>query len=137
MKKVIFLKSILPFVLISHLSFLISFSTVQAAGLVPCGGSGQSACTLCDLFGLFKNLIDFAMMLIFPLATVMIIYGGFLIMTTGDSPTRAQQGRGVIKAAVIGILIALLSWLVLDTIFKVLAPNFEGNFGPWNDISCQ
>jgi hypothetical protein len=33
-------------------------SLLLAGGLVPCGGSGQVACTLCDLIALFQNLLN-------------------------------------------------------------------------------
>ena len=67
-----------------------------AGGLVPCEGLD---CTWCDLFQLFKNIIDFALMIIFPLAAVMIVYGGFLIMTGGPLPNvtnvpSLKRGKG-------------------------------------------
>jgi hypothetical protein len=120
--------------LFSSAYFLFSGGYTLAAGLVPCEGTD---CTWCDLFRLFKNIIDFAMMIIFPLATIMIIYGGFLMLTAGDSAGRFDSGKKAITAAVIGILIALLSWLVLDTIFKILAVDWnELQIGPWNELSC-
>ena len=116
--------------------WLFSNGYVRAAGLVPCGGESEPDCTWCHLFQLFKNVIDFALMIIFPLAAIMMVYGGFLMMTAGDNQGRFGDGKNALKAAVIGILIALLSWLVLDTIFKIVAPGFEGKFGPWNELSC-
>ena len=107
-----------------------------AAGLVPCGGPNEKDCTWCHLFQVAKNVIDFMLMIIFPLAAIMIVYGGILMMTAGDKPDRFSKGKSVMTAAVIGILIALLSWLILDTVFKILAPGFEGKFGPWNELSC-
>lgn len=112
----------------------------SAAGLVPCGGLNEKACSFCDLLQLWKRLIDFIMVdLLFPVATVMIVVGGFFIMTAGESPERAKRGRGIITAAVVGILIALFSWLIIDTIIKVLAPNFNAvtGFGQWNELKCQ
>jgi hypothetical protein len=108
-----------------------------AAGLVPCGGEGEPGCNWCYLFQLFKNIIDFAMMIIFPIATVMMIYGGFLMMTAGDNQSRFGDGKKAMTSAVIGILIALLSWLILDTIFKMLAVDWDRlQIGPWNELSC-
>jgi len=121
--------------LFSIFSFLISAQASFAAGLVPCGGDGNP-CTWCHLFELVKNIIDFAMKILFPLAAVMIVYGGILMMVSGSSPEKFSSGKKIITSAIIGIAIALLSWLILDTIFKIIAPGFEGNFGPWNDLSC-
>jgi len=57
-------------------------------------------------------------------------------MTAGDNQSRFGDGKKAITSAVIGILIALLSWVLLDTIFRIIAPGFEGQFGPWNELSC-
>ena len=130
------------FLLISLISigiFLTSTVNTSAAGLVPCGpGTDKPNCQFCDLLTLFQGLISFGVMIIFPIATIMIIIGGFYIMTARENPGQSQKGRQIITTAVIGILIALLSWIVLDTIFKVLATNWsETKLGPWNQINCQ
>lgn len=126
-------------ILLSTFYFLASALVVQSAGLVPCGGFGQDPCTYCDLLKLLKGVINFLMYIIFPLATIMIVWGGIVIMTARESPERVKQGRSIITAAVVGILIALLSWLILDTIIQVMAPNFKVvNLGrPWQQLNCQ
>ena len=125
-------------ILLSTLYFLASTLIVQSAGLVPCGGFGQNPCTYCDLLVLADGIIRFLMYIIFPIATIMIGWGGIVIMTARESPERVKQGRAIITAAVVGILIALLSWLILDTIFKVIAPNFEAaSLGPWQQLRCN
>lgn len=126
-------------ILFSTFYFLASTLVVQSAGLVPCGGlNNEKPCTYCDLLQLFKGVIDFLMYVIFPIATIMIIWGGIVIMTARESPEQVKRGRAIITAAVTGILIALLSWLILDTIFKVIAPNFEAaSLGPWQQLKCQ
>lgn len=111
-------------------------STSAALGpIVPCTGLN---CSWCDLLRLGKNIIDFLMYAIFPIATVMIIWGGFLILISGGSIDRAQRGRKALTAAIAGLLIALLAWIILDTIIKIVAPNFQAaSFGPWNQLQCQ
>lgn len=49
------------------------------------------------------------------LAVVMITLGGIEYMTT-DSISKKSGGREKIQNAVIGLLIALLTWIILDTI---------------------
>jgi len=105
---------------------------VNAAGLVPCSGLD---CTFCQLGELFQNIINFLIYLIFPLAAIMIVVGGLFMMTAAGSSSRFQQGKQIATAAVIGVLIALLSWLVIDTIIKEIALGW-GNaaLGPWNHV---
>ena len=114
-----------------------------AAGLVPCGaidakGNIVNPCNYCYFLQLIKNVIDFLTYLVFPLATAMIIYGGFTMMFDMGSSERHQKGRQIITKAVTGILIALLAWLVIDTIIKVIAPDFTASsIGPWNQLKCS
>lgn len=109
-------------------------NTVQAA-LVPCGpGTAKAMCDWCDLGQLVKNVIDFTLTYIaIPLATAFVAVGGFMIMVAGGSPERAKKGRDILKAAIIGLIIALGAWLIIDTVIKLLTGN---QFGPWNKISC-
>lgn len=100
--------------------FLFSIFIAEAA-LVPCGTSDTDSCTFCDLARLGQNIINFALYLVFPISAIMIVVGGIFILTAGGSEARVSKGREIITAAIVGLLIALFSWLILDTIFRVLA----------------
>ena len=81
------------------------FNLAQAAneGLVPCSGLD---CDFCDLFKLGENVFTFAIFNVaLPIAVIFVIYGGFKIMTAGSSPEKVSEGRKIIQAAAIGILI--------------------------------
>lgn len=113
---------------------------VASAALVPCSGPN---CGYCEFLQLGKNIIDFMMYIVFPIVTLMIIYGGFMILTAASSE-RAKQGRSIITSAITGLLIALLAWLALDTILKLVAPEPSSGgpavirgFGPWNQLKCS
>jgi hypothetical protein len=113
--------------------FLFFISVAQAEGLVPCGpGTAEPECRWNHFYVLFKKIIDFAIYnLIFPISAVMIVVGGIMIMLAGDSSSRVATGKEIITAAVVGLLIALLSWLIIDTIMKILT---GGRLGPWNQL---
>lgn len=116
-------------------------STAQAAeGLVPCGpGTAKATCDWCNLGVMADKVIDFVVeYIVIPVAVAVIIWGGFLIMTAGGSPERVKRGKDAITAAVIGIVIALGAWLVIDTIIKMLAgaAGLPTDLGPWNEIDC-
>jgi len=118
-------------------TFLIfNFAQAAQAGLVPCGpGKTKAECQWEDFFQLAKNIIDFLMYIVIPLATVMIVAGGIFILTAGDSTSRVAKGKEIITSAVVGLLIALLSWLVIDTIIKIVAVGWDGlEIGPWNKL---
>ena len=127
-------KIILSLILLSIFYFLFSVFVAQAA-LVPCGPGVGDSCKWNDLYVLFKKIIDFAIYnLVFPISAVMIVVGGGFIMTASGSTSRVAKGKEILTAAIVGLLIALLSWLIIDTIIKILAPDFESKFGPWNQL---
>lgn len=112
-------------------AFYFASFAFAADGLVPCGpGTSKPSCQFCDLLTLVEKIINFALyMIAIPLSVIFIIYGGFTIMTAGSSPERVKTGRSVIKAAVVGLLIALFAWMIVNTILTVLAG--EKKFEPW------
>jgi len=126
-------------ILFSIFYFLFSTLFVQAAGLVPCGGGGsESACTWCNLMEMFSNIVRFLLYIIFPIAAAMIVIGGISIMTAAGSPQKITKGKEIITAAIIGLLIALFSYLIIDTIIKIIAVGWSSaGLGPWNTLKCS
>ena len=134
------LKFVALFVVIVMVIVIVSFSVAQAA-IVPCA---PGKCTWCDLMQLIKNVIDFLMYLVIPLSVIMIVIGGIIIMTAAGSTQRVSQGKEIATAALVGLLIALLSWIIIDTTLKIIstAPQGSGtaiikDYGPWNKIKCN
>jgi len=123
-------------ILLSIFYFLFSILIAEAA-LVPCGTSTTPPCTWCHLMQLVKNIINFMMYLVFPLAAIMIVIGGIMIMTAAGSTERVAKGREIVTAAVTGLLIALLAWLIIDTIIGIIAVGWDNlKIGPWNKLKC-
>lgn len=126
--------------------FLFSTASAFAAGLVPCGGDGESACTFCHLVQLGENIIYNLLLKIGPtIATIFIIWGAFMMMLSGGSPEKAKKGREIMTSAIVGLVIAFAAWLIIDTIFNFLVKgsggmsNFSWNLWKMNipNIHCQ
>jgi len=122
------------------LSFLVSsfliFGTAFAQGIVPQCDTGPLrglGCDLCVFLKLVENIINFMLYVIFPLAVIFIVYGGFMIMVSAGSPERLKRGREIITTAVIGLAIALIAWLAVSTVIQVISGN---SWQPWNSIEC-
>ena len=81
----------------------------------------------------FQNLIDFLVGFTTIIITVFIALAGFTYMTSGGSPEKRSLANTRILNAVIGLLIVLCSWLIVDSIMKVVY-NPNSFFGPWNSI---
>lgn len=112
-------------------------------GIVPCGpGTKDLSCSFCDLFQMIDNIIDFAVKTLMPvLATLMIVVGAITLMTAGGSESQLSKGKDIIKNTILGIVIVLASWLVIDTIMvsftNLTEEGSSSSWGPWNEIECD
>lgn len=110
--------------------------------LVTCGGTGTTAkglqwvprpCNICDLFSLAKRALDAIWwVLAVPIATIMFIYAGtlLLIASMGGGSGAAERGKKILWNVIIGILIAFFGWLIVDTAIKFLAAQSIGEPKP-------
>lgn len=116
---------------------------IASAGLVPCGrtpGEGvpieeTQPCTLCHVFILIQRLLAGISIALFSWAGLFILIGGFLIMTAAGSADKIGQGKRMITYAIIGVIIALGSWLIINTVMNAIVDP-EVMPWPWNKIAC-
>lgn len=113
------------------ISFFYAFSAWAA--LVPCGGEGQPQCTLCHLWQMGSNIINFLIWeLSLPIAALLFIAAGVVFLTAGGNESRVALGKSIFTNTVIGLVIIFCAWLLIDTLFKTLA---SGTFSTaWNQF---
>lgn len=117
-------------------SILLLFIASPAfAALVPCGNPGQTDCTLCDLFVLFKNVINFLIETSVVLGALFFAWGAIDIMRAGGDESLLKTGRERIYTAVWGILIVATAWLLIGTLLQFLTGSPSKL--PWNEIQCS
>ena len=117
---------------------------VPKCSITGAGGKLDNPCTVCDLFQLLQNIFNFIWVISIPLAVLLLAYGGLLMVVpfSGESTEMYKKGGKVIKNALLGLVLVTFSWLIIDTIIKVVAGQEIGNrepakiFGPWNTIEC-
>lgn len=91
-----------------------------ANGLVPCGEPGNP-CELCDLFVLLDNIVDFVLTkIIFPVAILLLIIGGFMFFFYAENPQRVEQGKSILTATIIGLVIILTAYLLVGTFLEAI-----------------
>ncbi len=79
-----------------------------------------------------SNIYIWGVSIAVVLSIIMIILGGIQYMTT-DSVSNKSDGKNKIKGAVVGLILALGSWLILNTInpqlvnLRVTVPNSDQN----------
>jgi amino acid transporter len=105
--------------------------------IVPCGTKANpNSCTLCDIFVMIQMIIDFVTAGLFVLAGIFVAVGGVRILASAGSPEHVDAGKRMITSAITGIVIALLSWVILNMLFLGLFGEQKGFQGPWNKIQC-
>jgi len=86
-----------------------------AAGEAPAfiqehtGGTG-------NLRTLILTIVNFFLLFLGLLSVLMIIYGGVLYITASGEQGKVDKGKKIIMYAIIGIIIILLSWALVNTI---------------------
>jgi TRAP-type C4-dicarboxylate transport system permease small subunit len=46
-------------------------------------------------------------------AVIMVVWGGFTWLTSGGDETKVESAKKIISAAVIGLIVVLLSWAIV------------------------
>src|SRR3990167_1986827 len=138
------------FLLISILVLLVVPTFVYAIDipgwpLVPCGLSQDNpstaidetkSCGRCDLFQLLKNLIDFVIGgLMPPLAVLLFVWAGFLILLSGANPGLYAQGQTIFKNTFYGIIVLLSAWMITNTLILSVGSNYN-TAGNWWQFTC-
>lgn len=107
-----------------------------AQGLVPCSGS---ECGTCQLVTLAENIIDILIIIMVGIAAILIAYAGYLMVISAGNASKFQRGKGIFTNVIIGLIIMLVAWLIIDTMLRTLLPNgvvAQNASLPWNRIQC-
>lgn len=127
------------------------FTADAAAQIVPCQGelstdplTGEpeiiGLCKFCDIFLLINNIFDFLALVITPtLAVVAFLVGGLTIMFGGASTKARSTGKRIVTYTIIGVVVVLISWVLVNTTINILTGTDEpaGFPWPWHDPACE
>ena len=90
----------------------------------------ETAAELSSIPTYFGNILQAMIPLIGLVAFIMILAGGFKILTSAGDPKGMAGGKQTITLAVAGIVLAIISWLVLVVIQNVTGVDVtQFNFG--------
>ena len=140
-------KNFLAFFLFFLILFLLPL-TAQAiceGPIVTCGydidGNGQveieEGCNLCHFFEILSNIFELILTCFLPIiGGAMFVLGGMYIVLSGISPSQLNQGKTVLKATLIGIVIILAAWVGLNTIFTKIGMADWTGLGTWWEFDC-
>lgn len=131
---------ILPAAVSAQVSF--PYWPSDAKPLLPC--RGLDCVDLCQLTTLFQRLIYFGMTVaVEVIAPIFLIVGAFFILTAGGSAERVSRGKSVLTSTVVGIMLALGAFLIVNTFLWALGnnpvlggPNKPGGVS-WPNVACR
>ncbi len=132
------MRSRIPFLAFVLVASSFVFPHLAHAGGIPFFGPiiPDSANTCPAGWGLLITVINNIISLLITLAIVfvaplMIAYAGFLFVVNPVSPSGKEKAKGILLNTIVGIVIALASWLIVDAIMAVL---YNGSFGTWSSL---
>jgi hypothetical protein len=109
-----------------------------AAGLVPEVCEDGSACSACHLIELANNVIKWLIGVLTIIFAVVVVVAGFKLVTSGGNTSARDSAKEMVTNALIGFILVLAAWLIIDTIMKGLLPDGMVNGKLWyQSISCE
>jgi len=73
------------------------------------------------LINVIKNFINWALGMLALIALVVLLWGGFQMVTAAGDETKYKKGFKILQQAAVGLVFIGVSWLVVSVIFWLLA----------------
>lgn len=86
------------------------------------------------VLAVMQNVINFAFSISVIIFVLVAAYAGFLLMFSSVNSENKSKAKGMLTNVVIGLLIALSAWLIVDFIMKTLTRYEDTDLGAWNSI---
>ncbi len=105
--------------------------SAQAGGLVPCSGPD---CNTCHVVALANNVMNWLITFLAVVAVIGFVISGFQMVTSGGSEDGWKSAKTRFTNVVIGIVLVLASWLIVDTIMLGLTGY---GMDAWGTVECK
>jgi len=120
---------------VTSVTAIVEKSTTQVSNtdLVSCTGEAGDECGWCELMQMVDNIINWLFMFFTLAAVMMVMYVGFKLVVSQGSSEAMGEAKSMMTNLVIGFVIFISAWLIVDTILKMTIDPVS-NFGPWNEL---
>lgn len=78
--------------------------------------------------GIFTTITNVLLFLVGAISVIMIIFGGFRYVVSGGNATSISAAKNTILYAVVGIIVAILAYAVINFVITSFAPGAGGGF---------
>lgn len=127
------------------LIFLSSFPQLLFAGIVPCGETTNSPCTICHLIVGVSNIINYGMAIIVYVSLAAIVFAGILYVISSGNPSLTSKAKEFIISVLKGFSLVLMAWLVVNLTFWLFSAqeNESGDYSlgleskTWYSFDCS
>jgi hypothetical protein len=115
--------------------FFVMPEQTLAQGIVECGAK-DDMCQTCDFIQLGNNILRWIIGVMSSVCAIVIVIAGFKMVMAGGNSGAISEARSMITNTLIGFIILLAAWLIVDTVMKTFVGDEIPGFGPWNEIEC-
>jgi len=104
--------------------FLLAPETVSAqlvplVPLVQCDGV-KVECDLCAFVQMFDRIEKWLVAILTLVAVMLMVYAGFKMVSSTGNPSAVQEAKKLLVNVLIGFVIVLAAWVIVDTLLKAL-----------------
>lgn len=93
----------------------------QNLGCYPDHAPNNGGCGLQSMILLIKAVIDYGLKtLILPLAILMLVWAGYMILAAGGSVEKIEKGKKIITVALLGVVIAGIAGIIVGIIYELI-----------------
>lgn len=121
----------------------ITIAQSSTDGLVPCGRLADNPltsdiiesnpCTLCAMFYMLKNIINFVMTLAIGIGVFILVIAGLLYALSAGDSRKIELAKSAATSTIIGISIIFIAWMAIAVILQGMG---YANMATWNQVNC-
>jgi hypothetical protein len=145
-------KIILSLVLAFGLFIVPTVFAEEPTGLAQLAGCSGPDCSLCNVADMANGIIKWLIGILFMVFALLLAIAGVRLVTSGGNHHALDEAKSSFTNAIIGFIIILSAWLIVDTIMRVLVGT-DANPGSivetvgstgsvsgylyWSEVQCQ
>ena len=123
----------------------LALAATPADGIVSLSGCSGPDCTACNVVDMVNGGITWLIGILFVVFAVIMVIAGVGLVTSGGNQSALESAKSKFTNAIIGLIIILSAWLIVDTLMRGLVGNdgklkAEGTVTGWlfwADVECQ